>query len=102
MASLASSVGGGGQVREGVLAGGSEAAGLGGSWYPGQPGPGAGGHFHLALEGGEEQGGPQPRCPADLLLSVTPLPGGQGRQERADFLTPGPLECVSNTSHGAL
>lgn len=32
-------------------------------------------------EGGEEQGGPQPRCPADLLLSVTPLPGEQRRQE---------------------
>lgn len=107
VASLASSVGGGGQVREGVLAVEARQLAWGEAGTRGSPALGRVGTFTWRWrageeESGEELGGTQPRCPADLLLSVTPLPGGQGRQECADFLNPGPLECVSNTSHGAL
>lgn len=107
VASLASSVGGGGQVREGVLAAEAWQLAWGEAGTRGSPALGRVGTFTRRWrageeESGEELGGLQPQCPADLLLSVTPLPGGQGRQECADFLNPGPLECVSNTRHGAL
>lgn len=106
VACLASSVGGGGQVREGGWL--TRVRQLAGIWYPGSQ---ALGLVALSLgpgEGGGGQGGTgRNAAPASCRLDpVTPLPVGQRSRrwelECVDFLNPGPLECVSNTSHGAL